>query len=72
MCFFHAYKITFLTLYHTAIIRHVNSKGFANEGVAINFVTVEGKIRFEINIRALESAGLRVSSQLLKLAILVK
>ena len=47
-------------------------KGFANKGVAINFVIVKGKIKFEINTRAIESAGLQISSQLLKLAILVQ
>lgn len=49
-----------------------DSKGFANEGVAINFVVVEGKIKFEINSNAINQAGLQVSSQLLKLAILVE
>lgn len=46
-------------------------KGFANKGVTINFVMVKGKIKFEINTHAIESAGLQISSQLLKLAILV-
>jgi len=47
-------------------------KGFANKGVAINFVIVKGKIKFEINTRVIESVGLQISSQLLKLAILVQ
>ncbi len=49
-----------------------DGKGFAHKGVAINFVIIEGKIKFEINNRALERAGLQVSSQLQKLAILVE
>ena len=49
-----------------------DSNGFANEGVAINFVIVEGKIKFEINSNAINQAGLQVSSHLLKLAILVE
>jgi hypothetical protein len=49
-----------------------DSKGFANRGVAINFVLVKEKIKFEINSRALERAGLQASSQLQKLAILVE
>jgi len=49
-----------------------DSEGFARKGVAINFVIIEGKIKFEINNRALERAGLQASSQLQKLAILVE
>ena len=49
-----------------------DSNGFANKGVAINFVLVKEKIKFEINSRALEHAGLQASSQLQKLAILVE
>ena len=48
------------------------SEGFAEEGVTINFVIIEGKIKFEINNSAINQAGLQVSSQLLKLAILVE
>ncbi len=49
-----------------------DSKEFANKGVTINFVIVKGKIKFEINTHAIESTGLQISSQLLKLAILVQ
>lgn len=49
-----------------------DTKGFARKGVAINFVIVNGKIRFEINSRALDATGLRVSSHLLKLALFVE
>lgn len=49
-----------------------DTKGFANRGVAINFVNIEGKIKLEINTNAIDRAGLQVSSQLLKLALLVK
>ena len=56
--------------------RHVltvtDTPGLADRGVAINFVLVKGNLRFEINQSALERAGLRASSQLLKLAILVE
>ena len=47
------------------------SDGFANEGGAINFFTVGNKIRFEINPRAAEAAGLRVSSRLLRVAKII-
>ena len=48
-----------------------DSTGFALKGVAINFVIVEGKLKFEMNSNVINEAGLKVSSQLLKLAILV-
>jgi hypothetical protein len=44
---------------------------FARMGGMIGFVTIEGKIRFEINLRAAEAAGIKISSQLLKLAIII-
>lgn len=46
--------------------------GYAEEGAAINFVIIENRIRFEVNLKALSSAGLKASSQLLKLAIMVE
>ena len=48
-----------------------DTPGLASRGLAINFVLVNGKLKFEINRRALDEAGLQASSQLLKLAILV-
>ena len=57
---------------HKNILTIGDSEGFARKGVAINFVIIDGKIKFEINNRALERAGLQVSSQLQKLAILVE
>lgn len=45
---------------------------FAANGTAINFIVVEGKIKFEINFDAVTRAGLKASSHLLKLAILVE
>jgi hypothetical protein len=47
------------------------SDGFANDGDAINFFTDGNKIRFEINPKAAEAAGLRVSSRLLRVAKIV-
>jgi hypothetical protein len=37
-------------------------------GAALNFVTVQNKMRFEASLRAVERAGLKVSSRLLALA----
>ena len=48
-----------------------DTPGLARQGAAINFVLIEGKLKFEINQQALKRADLRASSQLLKLAILV-
>ncbi|MEO6453784.1 MAG: YfiR family protein [Ginsengibacter sp.] len=47
-------------------------QGYAQLGTAFNFVLIKDKLRFESNIRALNSAGLKASSQLLKLAIIVE
>lgn len=47
-------------------------ENFAEQGAAINFIIVNESLKFEMNINTLNSAGLKVSSQLLKLAVLVK
>jgi YfiR/HmsC-like len=46
--------------------------GYAGQGTAINFVIVKSKLKFEANTKAINAAGLTASSQLLKLAIIVK
>ena len=46
--------------------------GYAKQGTAINFVVVNNKLKFEANTKAINSAGLTASSQLLKLAIIVE
>lgn len=45
---------------------------FARLGGMINFVEVDQKVRFEINEAAAKKAGLKISSQLLKLATIVE
>lgn len=45
-------------------------EGYAALGAAINFVIVNSKLKFEANVKAINAAGLKVSSQLLKLAII--
>ena len=47
------------------------SLGFATSDGAINFIKRDGKIKLEINRKALANAHLKASSQLLKLADLV-
>ena len=46
--------------------------GYAGLGTALNFVIVNRKLKFEANTKAINDAGLTASSQLLKLAIIVK
>lgn len=46
-------------------------KGLLRMGLGINFVDMDGRIRFEINKTNINRAGLKVSSQLLKLAVVV-
>jgi len=47
-------------------------RGFAEAGGIINFVLADKKIRFEINVDAAHQAGLKISSQLLKVAKIVR
>ena len=49
-----------------------DTQGFAQRGVVVNFFLEDGKIRFEINQAASRRAGVRISSQLLKLARIVQ
>jgi hypothetical protein len=46
--------------------------GFAERGGIINFIYERNRVRFEINAEAARSKGLTISSELLKLARLVK
>jgi hypothetical protein len=46
-------------------------EGYGKKGASINFVEVDDKLRFEANPRSINDAGLKASSQLLKLAIIV-
>lgn len=48
------------------------SEGFASRGGIINFITKKKKLRFEINPDAARDAGLKISSRLLGLAVLVQ
>lgn len=48
-----------------------DTKGYAERGVMVNFFLDQNKVRFEINNEAAGRAGLKISSQLLKLARIV-
>jgi YfiR/HmsC-like len=45
--------------------------GFAGMGTAFNFVPDHDKLKFEANVNSINEAGLKASSKLLKLAIIV-
>lgn len=45
--------------------------GYSRQGTAFNFVIINDKLKFEANLKAIDGAGLKASSQLLKLAIIV-
>lgn len=44
-------------------------EGLCLKGIAVNFVIREGNLKFEINEKALKEAGIKPSSQILKLAV---
>src|SRR5580700_3921960 len=46
--------------------------GYAGQGTAFNFVVQNEKLKFEANLKAINLAGLKAGSQLLKLAIIVE
>lgn len=45
-----------------------NATGFVTAGGIIRLFTEDNKMRFEVNLRAMESARLKISSQLLKMS----
>lgn len=49
-----------------------DSEGGAKKGAALNFIVAGGKVRFELNDLALKRAGLEASSQLKKMAVMIK
>jgi hypothetical protein len=53
------------------VLTLADSPGAALEGVAINMELRDSKVGFEVNLKALRSAGLAVSSKLLRLAKVV-
>jgi hypothetical protein len=48
------------------------TKGFIDQGGVINFIMESNHVRFAINLRAAQRAGLKISSRLLNLATEVK
>lgn len=60
------------TLATAPVLTVGDTDGFAQEGVAINLYTFDKRIRIEVNTTAAERAGVRLSSNLLRLARIVQ
>lgn len=56
----------------SAVLTVGDSRGYAERGVIVNFYLEDDRVRFEINAHAARWAGLRLSSQLLRLARIVR
>ncbi len=52
-----------------AVLIVTEEKGFGQKGAAINIIEKDDKIRFELNEASIKRAGLKISSQLIALAI---
>lgn len=59
-------------LQHSKVLTVSEMDGFGQRGGMINFTTVEGKIRLEINPDAAKRAGLKVSAKLLQVSRIVR
>ncbi len=55
---------------HTLVVTH--EEGGARKGASVNFVTRDGRVRFEVNLASLQEASLVPLAGLLKLAIIVE
>lgn len=56
---------------NTQVVTISEVDGFIQQGGMINFISIDNKIRFEINPESITNAGLSVSSRLLALARIV-
>lgn len=56
---------------NTSTLLITEEKNLGKKGSNINFIVVDGKLRFELNKMETEKANLKVSSDLTKLAILI-
>ena len=55
-------------LKNNSVLTVSDTHGFLEDGGIINFVIEDNKVRFNINLTASENAGLKIRSQLLRLA----
>jgi YfiR/HmsC-like len=64
-------KFVLTTIKRTGILTVSDIPGFATQGGMIELVNHEGRIRFVVNLGAVNRGGLTVSSELLKVAVKV-
>lgn len=64
-------KQTFESLWGADVLTVGDTKGFIEQGGMINFVLENDRVRFEVNHKAAERAGLKISSKLLNVAKVV-
>ncbi len=69
-CHFTLDKI--LPLVGKGVLTISEQPGYAEQGTAFNFIIVNNKLKFEANLKAISSAGLKAGSQLLKLAKIIE
>ena len=55
-------------LKNNGVLTVADTQGFLEDGGIVNFVIEDNKVRFDINLTASEKAGLKIRSQLLRLA----
>ncbi len=48
------------------------NNGYAKKGAHINFIIIQNKLKFEVNLKALKETNLKVSSVLLQHSILIR
>jgi len=56
------------TLNSNGVLTVADTQGFIEDGGIVNFIIEDNKVRFDINLTASEKAGLKIRSQLLRLA----
>ncbi len=49
-----------------------NKMDMAKKGAGVNFILIEGKLKFEINCKTIEQRGLKISSNIKTMGILVE
>jgi hypothetical protein len=57
---------------HSSVLTVADTEGFTSAGGMINLIMRDKKVCFEINLKAARKAGLKISSQLLSLAVRVQ
>ncbi|MEO7802508.1 MAG: YfiR family protein [Ginsengibacter sp.] len=63
--------ITILDKVQRGMLTISEESGFAAQGIAFNFFITNEKLKFEVNTKSINAAGLKASSQLLKLATII-